>query len=116
VPIAGGSVKYGNYLTETSDTTVTASTWTTIKAFTSDEMAGVGELRKSYSYTVRAGRADKTTGFDSGRVLNAVAYSDTGTLPTWLRMSGNNLQANLAQTTYGLDVRVTLFYAFPSEV
>jgi hypothetical protein len=100
-----GSVNFGGQTMETVTGTVTTATWTTIKTLTNQ--SGDGAARKTYRYSVYAGRADLTTGYDSGTILNATLYSDSGSTPAWLQMSGNDLQINITNTSYGLDYGCT---------
>lgn len=105
-PIDGTSVKFGNTTTSQFKGVATASTWTTIATLTGQ--SGDGSARKTYNYSVYAGVADQTTGYDSGTILNGVIYSRTGSIPAWLRMSGNNVQVNIASSSYGLNYGIDL--------
>ena len=107
-PVAGGSVDFGGMTAEQLSGTATSGTWTTIKSFPANDMSGSVHLRASYIYTVHAGYADLGTGFDSGTILNGTAYSNSGSLPAWLRMSGNDLQVNITSSSYGLFWGLTL--------
>jgi len=106
VPVAGGSVNFGGQTMETVTGTATSATWTTVKALTGQ--SGDGAARKTYRYSIYAGRADLTTGYDSGVVLNGTLYSDSGSNPAWLRVDSNNLQVNITNSSYGLDYGCTL--------
>jgi len=105
-PVAGGSVKWGETTTERVTGTLTSGTWTTI--YTLSGQSGDGAARKGYRYAVYAGRADLTTGYDTGVILNGTLYSDSGSNPAWLRVSGNSLQINVTQSSYGLDYGLSL--------
>ena len=105
VPVAGGSVKWGTYTVERATGTATSATWTTIKTLTGQ--SGGGETRLSYRYEVYAGRSDLTTGYDKGSIINGTLYSDTGSNPAWLRVSGNDLQVNITSSSYGLNWGLT---------
>lgn len=105
-PIAGGSVKWGQTTTERAAGAVTSGVWTTI--YTVSGQTGDGAARKGYRYAVYAGRADLTTGYDTGVILNGVLYSDSGVTPAWLRISGNSVQLNITNTSYGLDYGISL--------
>lgn len=105
-PVAGGSVKWGQTTTERVAGTLTSGTWTTI--YTLSGQSGDGAARKGYRYAVYAGRADLTTGYDTGVILNGTLYSDSGSNPAWLRVSGNSLQINVTQSSYGLDYGLSL--------
>ena len=106
VPVAGGSVNFGGQTMETVTGTATSATWTTVKALTGQ--SGDGAARKTYRYSIYAGRADLTTGYDSGVVLNGTLYSDSGSTPAWLRVNSNNLQVNITNSSYGLAYGCTL--------
>jgi hypothetical protein len=100
-----GSVNFGGQTMETVTGSVASGVWTTIKTLTGQ--SGDGAARKTYRYSVYAGRSDKTTGYDSGIILNGTLYSDSGSTPAWLQMSGSDLQVNITNTTYGLDYGCT---------
>lgn len=106
VPLAGGSVKYGNFTTETIKGQVASGVWTTLKTLTGQ--SGDGGSRVAYRYAVYAGRSDLTLGYDTGTILNGVARSDSGALPAWLRISGNDFQIQITSSSYGLDYGCTL--------
>jgi hypothetical protein len=106
VPVAGGSVQYGDLTTETIRGTAVSATWTTVKALSGQ--SGDGSSRVSYRYAIYAGRSDQTTGYDSGVILNGVIYSDTGSVPAWLRIDSGNFQIQITSATYGLDYGCTL--------
>jgi hypothetical protein len=105
-PIAGGSVKWGETTTVRVVGAVPSATWTTV--YTVSGQSGDGAARKGYRYAVYAGRADLTTGYDTGVILNGVIYSDSGAIPAWLRISGNDVQLNITNATYGLDYGLSL--------
>lgn len=106
VPAAGGSVKWGDITTETIKSTVASGVWTTMKVLSGQ--SGAGQLRVSYRYAVYAGQADLTTGYDTGVILNGVIYSDSGTVPAWLRISGSDFQINITSSSYGLSFGLSL--------
>jgi hypothetical protein len=105
-PIAGGSVKWGETTTERVAGAVPSGVWTTV--YTVSGQSGDGAARKGYRYAVYAGRADLTTGYDTGVILNGVLYSDSGVNPAWLQLSGNNIQLNITNASYGLDYGLSL--------
>jgi hypothetical protein len=105
-PVAGGSVRWGERTTRKITGSVPSAVWTSI--FGLSGQTGDGAARISYLYSVYAGRADLTTGYDSGRILNGVIYSDSGTVPSWLRINGSDLQLNITGSSYGLDYGLTL--------
>lgn len=109
--LAGGSVEFGNTTTSVTSGTVTSATWTTIYTFT--DISGTNNVKASYLYTVYIGLADLSGGFDTGSIFNSAAYSASGTLPAWLRMSGNNLQINITAVSYGLNYKLVLIRTFP---
>lgn len=89
------------------------STWEAIKVFTG--ITAGAENRERYSYTVRLGNDVNTQGFDSGIIFQQGGFpgsiffaSDTGTVPSWLRMNGPNLELN-SPSALALD------YAFEIE-
>lgn len=98
---AGGSVEYGKNTTDRYIGTAVNATWTSIITLTGQTDANVGD-RKTYDYSVYAGFADLSTGYDSGYILNGVIYSHTGTVPAWLRINSNDLQVFITSSSYGL--------------
>jgi hypothetical protein len=105
-PVAGGSVKWGETTTERIVGSVSSGVWTTV--YTVSGQSGDGAARKGYRYAVYAGRADLTTGYDTGVILNGTLYSDSGSTPAWLQLSGNDIQLNITNSTYGLDYGLSL--------
>lgn len=105
-PLAGTSVNFGGQTMQTIKGTATTATWTTVTALSGQ--SGDGAARLTYRYSIYAGRADLTTGYDSGVILNGVLYSDSGSTPAWLRVNSGNLQVNITGTSYGLSYGCTL--------
>jgi hypothetical protein len=105
-PIAGGSVKWGETTTVRVAGSVPSATWTTI--YTVSGQSGDGAARKGYRYAVYTGRSDLTLGYDTGVILNGVIYSDSGSNPAWLRISGNDVQVIITNASYGLDYGLSL--------
>lgn len=115
-PLAGGSVKFGDTTTETLTGIATASTWTTVKAIPATEMTGGTQQKTAYFYTIYAGYADLPTGFDFGTIFNDTLRSFTGTTPAWLRLDTQNIQVNIASSSYGLTYKLVLHRIFPGAV
>lgn len=115
-PLAGGSVKFGDTTTETLNGLATASTWTTVKAIPATEMTGATQQKAAYFYTIYAGYADLSTGFDFGTIFNDTLRSFTGTTPAWLRLNTQNIQVNIASSSYGLTYKLVLHRIFPGAV
>jgi len=115
-PLAGGSVKFGDTTTETLSGLATASTWTTVKAMPATEMTGATQQKAAYFYTIYAGYADLPTGFDFGTIFNDTLRSFTGTTPAWLRINSQNIQVNIASSSYGLYYKLVLHRIFPGTV
>ena len=115
-PLAGGSVKFGDTTTETLTGIATASTWTTVKAIPATEMTGATQQKTAYFYTIYAGYADLPTGFDFGTIFNDTLRSFTGTTPAWLRLNTQNIQVNIASSSYGLTYKLVLHRIFPGTV
>jgi hypothetical protein len=116
VPLAGGSVQWGNTTTETLTGLATASTWTTVKAIPATEMTGATQEKAAYFYTIYAGYADLSTGFDFGTIYNDTLRSFSGTVPSWLRLDSQNIQVNIGSGSYGLYYKLVLHRIFPSTV
>jgi hypothetical protein len=116
VPLAGGSVQFGKTTTETVTGLATASTWTTVKAIPTTEMTGTSGQKAAYFYTIFAGYADLSTGFDFGTIFNDTLRSFTGTTPAWLRLNTQNIQVNIASSSYGLYYRLVLHRIFPGAL
>lgn len=100
-PVVGGSVNWGGDTMETIKGAAASGVWTVVKALAGQ--SGGGETRVSYRYAIYAGQSDKTTGYDTGRILNGVIRSDSGTLPAWLRINAGALEINIVSDTYGLN-------------
>ena len=115
-PLAGGSVKFGDTTTETLTGIATASTWTTVKAIPATEMTGATQQKTAYFYTIYAGYADQPTGFDFGTIFNDTLRSFTGTTPAWLRLNTQNIQVNIASSSYGLYYKLVLHRIFPGTI
>ena len=113
VPVAGGSVEYGNETRTEESGTLTSATWTTVHTFTSDELNGTNAVKAAFEYACYAGTADLSTGFDFGTIFNNTLRSYSGATPAWLQLSGNTLQMNVTSTTYGLNFKVVLRKVFP---
>lgn len=112
VPVSGGSNQFGAETQAESNGTLSASgVWETVHTFT--DQTGDNRSRKSHRYAVYLGISDKQTGFDSGVILNQTLYSDTGSTPSWIQLSGDNLQLQTAATTYGLNWGLSLTSAQP---
>lgn len=115
-PLAGGSAKFGNTTTEEITGLATTSTWTTVKAIPATEMIGATQQKAAYMYTIYAGYADLSTGFDFGVIYNDTLRSFSGTTPAWLRLDNQNLQVNIGSSSYGLYYKVVLHRIFPGSV
>jgi hypothetical protein len=115
-PLAGGSVKFGDTTTETLTGTAVANTWTTVKAIPATEMTGTTQQKAAYFYTIYTGYSDLGTGFDCGTIFNDTLRSFTGTTPSWLRLNSQNIQVNLASSSYGLLYKLVLHRIFPGTV
>ena len=108
VPTSAGSVQFGCNETITVTGTATNATWTTVRAFPSTEMTGQNNQKAFYQYVIEGGISDLSTGFDAGTIYNGTLRSYSGTTPTWLRLSSNNLQVNLTSSSYGLLYKLCL--------
>ena len=113
-PLSGGSVRWGESTTETIKGTVPANTWTTIKSF-GKEMNGVNNDKAAFLYTVYGGLSDLGTGFDFGTIFNDTVRSFSGSVPSWLRLNGQNLQINLKSSSCGLNYKLVLIRTFPGS-
>lgn len=117
VPVAGGSVIFGNETMYSASGTLTSATWTTVYTIPAAEVTGtaVNELAM-YEYTCYAGTSDKSTGFDSGTIMNGTLRSYSGSTPAWLRLSSNLVQMNVTNTTYGLNYKIVMRRVYPGSV
>ena len=115
VPVAGGSVIFGNETMLSSTGTLTSAAWTTVYAIPTNDMSGGGNQRALYEYACYAGAADLTTGFDAGTIMNGTMRSYSGALPAWLRISGNDVQMNVTSSSYGLNYKIALRRLFPGN-
>jgi hypothetical protein len=114
VPLAGGSVKFGNETMAVSSGTLTNATWTTVYTIPSVELSGGSNERAMYEYTCYAGAADLSTGFDSGTIMNGTLRSYSGSTPAWLRLSSNTVQMNVTGASYGLLYKIVMRRVYPS--
>ena len=114
VPLAGGSVVFGNETMAVANGTLTSATWTTVYTIPTAENTGYVNERALYEYTCYAGAADLGTGFDSGTIMNGTLRSYSGTTPAWLRLSGNTVQMNVTGTSYGLLYKIVMRRVYPS--
>ena len=114
VPLAGGSVVFGNETMAVASGTLTSATWTTVYTIPAAEVTGtaVNELAM-YEYTCYAGSADLSTGFDSGTIMNGTLRSYSGTTPAWLRLSSNLVQMNVTAASYGLNYKIVMRRVYP---
>lgn len=103
IPVTGGSAQFGfNTTSKTTGVLSTNNAFETIATLTGQASATVSD-KKTYRYVVYVGFADLPTGFNSGVIVDGVIYSDTGSVPVWLQMSGDNLQASATSLSYGLN-------------
>jgi hypothetical protein len=102
VPLAGGSVKFGNQTMAVASGTLTSATWTTTYTIPAVEITGTAvNSLAMYEYTCYAGSADLSTGFDSGTIMNGTLRSYSGSTPAWLRLAGGNLATVIITGTAG---------------
>lgn len=113
VPVAGGSVIFGNETMAAATGTLTSATWTTVFTIPTAELSGGVNERAMYEYTCYAGSADLSTGFDSGTIMNGTLRSYSGSTPAWLRLSSNTVQMNVTGTSYGLTYKIVMRRVFP---
>ena len=114
VPVAGGSVIFGNETMAVASGTLTSATWTTVYTIPAAEVTGTAvNALAMYEYTCYAGSADLSTGFDSGTIMNATLRSYSGTTPAWLRLSSNTVQMNVTGTSYGLNYKIVMRRIYP---
>ena len=113
VPIAGGSVQYGNETRSVASGTLTSATWTTVATIPAAEYGSAVNLNAFYEYVCYSGASDLSTGFDAGTLMNSTLRSYSGSLPVWLRFSGGNIQMNVTGTSYGLNYKIVLRRVYP---
>lgn len=114
VPLAGGSVIFGNETMSSATGTLTSATWTTVYTIPAAEVTGTAvNVKAMYEYTCYAGAADLSTGFDSGTIMNSTLRSYSGTTPAWLRLSSNTVQMNVTGTSYGLTYKIVMRRIYP---
>jgi len=113
VPVAGGSVRFGNETMQVANGTLTSATWTTVFTIPTAELSGGVNERALYEYTCYAGSSDLSTGFDSGTIMNGTLRSYSGSTPAWLRLSSNTVQMNVTGTSYGLNYKIVMRRVFP---
>lgn len=114
VPVAGGSVIFGNETMYSASGTLTSATWTTVYTIPAAEVTGtVVNLLAMYEYTCYSGSSDLSTGFDSGTIMNGTLRSYSGSTPAWLRLSSNTVQMNVTGTSYGLTYKIVMRRVFP---
>jgi hypothetical protein len=114
VPLAGGSVIFGNETMSSASGTLTSATWTTVYTIPAAEVTGTAVNQKAmYEYTCYAGSADLSTGFDSGTIMNSTLRSYSGTTPSWLRLNSNTVQMNVTGTSYGLNYKIVMRRVYP---
>jgi len=114
VPVAGGSVAFGNQTMAVASGTLTSATWTTVYTIPAAEVTGTAvNALAMYEYTCYAGSADLSTGFDSGTIMNATLRSYSGSTPAWLRLSSNTVQMNVTGASYGLTYKIVMRRMYP---
>lgn len=114
VPVAGGSVIFGNETMYSASGTLTSATWTTVYTIPAAEVTGTAvNLSAMYEYTCYSGSADLSTGFDSGTIMNATLRSYSGSTPAWLRLSSNTVQMNVTSSSYGLTYKIVMRRIYP---
>ena len=114
VPLAGGSVQFGNQTMDVESGTLTSATWTTVYTIPAAEVTGTAvNLKAMYEYTCYAGSSDLSTGFDSGTIMNSTLRSYSGSTPAWLRLSSNTVQMNVTGSSYGLDYKIVMRRIYP---
>jgi hypothetical protein len=113
VPIAGGSVQYGNETRSVASGTLTSATWTTVAAIPAADYGSSVNLNAFYEYVCYSGAADLSTGFDAGTLMNGTLRSYSGSLPAWLRFDSGNIQMNVTSSSYGLNYKIVLRRVYP---
>ena len=92
VPVAGGSVIFGNETMDSDNGFLTSGSFTTVYTIPASESTGSAANSKAlYEYTCYAGAADLSTGFDAGTIMNGTLRSYSGSTPAWLRLVGGSL-------------------------
>lgn len=116
VPVAGGSVIFGNETMYSASGTLTNGVWTTVYTIPAAEVTGTAVNAKAmYEYTCYAGSADLSTGFDSGTIMNSTLRSYSGSTPAWLQLSGNLVQMNVTSYSYGLTYKIVMRRVYPGN-
>lgn len=113
VPVAGGSVIFGNETMYVASGTLTSGVWTTVYTIPTAENSGYYSQRALYEYTCYAGSSDLGTGFDSGTIFNGTLRSYSGSTPAWLQLSGNLVQMNVTASSYGLNYKIVMRRVYP---
>jgi hypothetical protein len=114
VPLAGGSVVFGNETMLVASGTLVSATWTTVYTIPAAEVTGTAvNALAMYEYTCYAGTADLSTGFDSGTIMNSTLRSYSGSTPAWLRLSSNTVQMNVTGASYGLLYKIVMRRMYP---
>jgi hypothetical protein len=115
VPVAGGSVIFGNETMYSATGLLTSATWTTVYTIPAAEVTGTAvNALALYEYTCYAGAADLSTGFDAGTIMNSTLRSYSGSTPAWLRLSSNLVQMNVTGASYGLTYKIVMRRVYPS--
>lgn len=79
-------------------------------------MTGSTQQKAAYFYTIYAGYADLSTGFDFGTIYNDTLRSFSGTTPAWLRLDTQNIQVNIGSSSYGLYYKLVLHRIYPGAL
>lgn len=102
VPVAGGSVIFGNETMDSDNGFLTSGSFTTVYTIPASESTGSAANSKAlYEYTCYAGAADLSTGFDAGTIMNGTLRSYSGSNPAWLRLAGGVLSTVVITGTGG---------------
>jgi hypothetical protein len=101
VPVAGGSVIFGNETMYSANGFITSGTWTNTYTIPVAESGTAVNARALYEYTCYAGAADLSTGFDAGTIMNGTLRSYSGSTPAWLRLVGGPLSTVVITGTAG---------------
>jgi len=123
VPVAGGSVIFGNETMDSDNGFLTSGSFTTVYTIPASESTGSAANSKAlYEYTCYAGAADLSTGFDAGTIMNGTLRSYSGSNPAWLRLVGGSLstvvitgvagQFSCTSTTLTVGMAVTIAGTF----
>lgn len=123
VPVAGGSVIFGNETMDSDNGFLTSGSFTTVYTIPASESTGSAANSKAlYEYTCYAGAADLSTGFDAGTIMNGTLRSYSGSTPAWLRLVGGSLstvvitgvagQFSCASSTLTVGMAVTIAGTF----